>query len=96
MCVGRPCPLPCPMQTSQPDSGPQRNLSEKAKVKSFGEAHRLSFPTACYNEIWHPLLTGAFMQHVVQGSVWHPVCDESGVRSRRRLTGTEHWEHVGM
>lgn len=32
------------------------------------------------------VLTGAFMQNIVEGAIRHPVCDDDGVRGRRRLT----------
>lgn len=40
------------------------------------------------------VLTGALVQHVVEGAVRHPVCDDDGVRGRRRLAGSQHGEDV--
>lgn len=36
------------------------------------------------------VLTGAFMQHVVEGAIRHPVCDDDRVRGGRRLTCSQH------
>lgn len=36
------------------------------------------------------VLTGAFMQNIVEGAIRHPVCDDDGVRGRRRLTCSQH------
>lgn len=41
------------------------------------------------------VLTGAFMQNVVERAVRHPVCDDDRVRGRRQ-TRTQNREHIRM
>lgn len=41
------------------------------------------------------LLTGAFVQNVVERAVRHPVCDDDRVRGRRQ-TRTQNREHIRM
>lgn len=41
------------------------------------------------------VLTGAFMQNVVEGAVRHPVCDDDRVRGRRQ-TRSQNREDIRM
>lgn len=41
------------------------------------------------------VLTGAFMQNVVEGAIRHPVCDDDRVRGRRQ-TCSQHGEDIRM
>lgn len=41
------------------------------------------------------VLTGAFMQNVVEGAIRHPVCDDDRVRGRRQ-TCSQHREDIRM
>lgn len=34
------------------------------------------------------------MQNVVERAIRHPVCDDDGVRGRRRLTCSQHRQHI--
>lgn len=34
------------------------------------------------------------MQDVVEGAIWHPVCDDDGVGGRRRLTCSQHRQDI--
>lgn len=34
------------------------------------------------------------MQDIVEGAIWHPVCDDDGVGGRRRLTCSQHRQHI--
>lgn len=36
------------------------------------------------------------MQDVVEGAIWHPVCDDDGVGGRRRLTCSQHRQDIWM
>ena len=42
------------------------------------------------------VLTGALVQHVVEGAVGHPVCDDDGVGRGRSLATPQHGQHVWM
>lgn len=42
------------------------------------------------------VLTGALVKHVVEGAIGHPVCDDDGVRGGRRLTRSQHGQHIGV
>lgn len=44
----------------------------------------------------HKLLTGALVEYVEEGPIWHVRGDDDGVRGRRGLTGAKNRQNVGV
>lgn len=54
---------------------------------------------AIFHNTYRPkckLLTGALVEYVKEGSVWHVVGDDDGVRGWRCLTSSKHGQNVWM